>query len=66
MNKLCIENPKVLCSSGNLSATKALNGSMEILIDESRIHNNPAAIQRDGEFGIRMSARELRIAPIKK
>jgi len=66
MKKLCIANPVPCCSSGNLSATNARNGSMLTLIEASRIHNNPAAIHNALQFGIAMSASELRMAPMRK
>jgi hypothetical protein len=39
---------------------------MEILMQESKIHKVPAAIQTVGEFGIKNNAIELRMAPTKK
>ena len=39
-------------ASVNLSATNARNGSMLTLMDASRIHSRPAAIQSEEEFGI--------------
>src|SRR5690606_30155159 len=42
-------NPYERWESGNLSATKARKGSMEILMDASKIHKNPAAIHKVGE-----------------
>jgi predicted NodU family carbamoyl transferase len=36
------------------------------LIEASRIHNNPAAIQSALQFGMAISASELRIAPTRK
>ena len=61
-----MENPRVLCSSGSLSATKARNGSIEMLIEESNIQSNPAAIHKDELLGIKINAIELKIAPTKK
>jgi hypothetical protein len=54
------------CSEGSISPTKALNGSIEILIDASIIHNIPAAIQRAGEFGMKIIAIDASKAPTKK
>ena len=45
IKKLCIANPFVRCSEGNISPTKARNGSIEMFIEASIIHNIPAAIQ---------------------
>ena len=59
-------NPLVLCSDGSMSPTKALKGSIEILIDASIIHNIPAATHNTGEFGMIRRASEARIAPTKK
>src|SRR5262245_30320170 len=61
MKRLCIAKPRVRCSDGSRSATKARNGSIEMLIDASRIQSRPAAIQSALEFGIAISASELRI-----
>ena len=58
--------PKERCFSFKLSATKALKGSIVILILESRIHNAPAAIHTVGELGIINNKAELKMAPIKK
>ena len=58
--------PNERCFSFKLSATKALNGSMVILILESKIHKTPAAIHTVGELGITNNNAELKIAPIKK
>jgi len=66
MKKLCIAKPAVLCSEGSISPTKALNGSIEIFIDASIIHNIPAAIHSLGELGIAIIASEAKIAPTKK
>src|SRR6186713_2868860 len=66
MNKLCIAKPRGRSPGGSKSATNARNGSIEMLIDASRIQSNPAAIQSVLEFGIAISASELRIAPTKK
>jgi len=61
-----LAKPVVRWSDGNISPTKALNGSIEILIEASIIQSVPAAIQRTGEFGIKIKAREARIAPVRK
>ena len=55
--------PWEFCSSGRLSATKARKGCMLALMVPSSTHNSPAAIQTDGQFGIRTSASDARIAP---
>ena len=52
IKKLCVAKPVVRCSEGSMSPTKALKGSIEILIDASIIHSIPAAIHNTGEFGI--------------
>ncbi len=39
---------------------------MEIFMDASRIHKNPAATHNVGECGTKNSANELKIAPIRK
>jgi len=66
INRLCMANPWVRCSSGNRSATKARNGSMLMLIDASNIQSRPAAIHSVEAFGIARRAAELRIAPPRK
>ncbi len=66
MKRLCIAKPWVLCSSGRRSATKARKGSMLMLILASSIQSNPAAIHKAEQFGIRISAAELRMAPVRK
>ena len=66
MNRLCMAKPRVRCSSGSRSATKARNGSMLMLMDESSIQSRPAAIHRVEERGMRMRAHELRMAPTRK
>ena len=63
---LWVVKPMSRCSLGNLSATSARNGSMEILIEASRIHNMPAAIHKDEEEGIQKSAKQESTAPKKK
>ena len=47
MNSLCITKPVRRCASVSLSATKARNGSIEMLIDASSIQSRPAAIQSE-------------------
>ena len=44
MKKLCIAKPMPRCSSGSLSATKARNGSIEMLIEASSTQSRPAAM----------------------
>ena len=63
IKKLCMVNPSVLWRSGSISPTKALKGSIEILIDASIIHSIPTAIQRDGELGIKIRAIDAIMAP---
>ena len=62
INILCIANPNERCFSFKLSATKALKGSIVMLILESKIHNTPAAIQTVGALGITINNAELRPA----
>src|ERR1041384_6451420 len=66
MKKLCIAKPRVRSDASRRSATNARNGSMEMLIEASRIQRSPAAIQRLLDIGIAMSAQELRMAPTRK
>ena len=66
MKRLCIPKPRVRCSSGSRSATKARNGSMLTLIEASSTHSSPAAIHRLGALGMRTRAAELRSAPTRK
>src|SRR5690554_1193301 len=66
IKKLCMAKPEVRCSLGNISPTKALNGSIEILMEASIIQSIPAATQSTGEFGITNNASEAKIAPTKK
>ena len=49
-----------------LDVPKILNGSIEILIEASKIHKQPAAIHSVGECGTKNKTTELSIAPIKK
>ena len=58
--------PLLRCSVGSRSPTNARNGSIVTLTLASRIHSNPAAIQTVPEFGMAISARLARIAPIRK
>jgi hypothetical protein len=39
---------------------------MLILMEASKTHNNPEAIQSAGEFGTKNKAKVLKIAPIRK
>ena len=39
---------------------------MLILMEASSTHSKPAATQREGEFGTKNSAKDDRMAPIKK
>ncbi len=66
IKKLCMVNPRARCSSGSMSATKARNGSMLILMEASRIQRRPAAIHNAELNGMRTRAHELRIAPVRK
>src|SRR6476659_5254763 len=66
IKKLCIANPLVRWLSGNLSATKALKGSIAMLPEVSSIHNKPAAIQSEPLLGIRNKQIVLKSAPTKK
>lgn len=59
-------NPVVNCFSGNISDTKARNGSILIFMEASRIHNNPAAIQSAVQFGMSTKLMDANIAPTKK
>ena len=49
-----------------MSATKARNGSIEMLIEASSIQSRPAAIHSALDVGIRKSAIEARMAPVRK
>jgi hypothetical protein len=55
--------PWAFCSSGRLSATKARNGCMLALMVPSSTQSSPAAIQTDGQLGIKTRASDARIAP---
>src|SRR6185436_12811165 len=66
MNKDCMTKPVVRCLTSSLSATNARKGSMEMLIDASSTHRRLAAIQSDDDVGMKNSAIEARIAPVKK
>ncbi len=66
MKKLCMTKPVVRCSTGSLSATKARNGSIVMLIEASRIQSSPAAIHTVDESGMKKSATLARIAPTRK
>ena len=45
MIRVWITNPKERCDSGSLSATKARKGSIDTLMEASKIQSAPAAIQ---------------------
>ena len=62
----CIRKPAVRCDDESLSATKARNGSIETLIEPSRIQSRLAAIQSELDVGMKNSAIEARIAPVRK
>ncbi len=66
IKKLCMVNPRVRCRSGSISPTKALKGSMDILMEASIIHSMPTAIHRAGELGISISAIDASMAPVRK
>jgi hypothetical protein len=66
MKKDCITNPAVRCDASSLSATNARNGSIEMLMDASRIQRSAAAIHRVLDVGMMNSAIEARIAPVRK
>jgi hypothetical protein len=66
MKKLWVANPAVRRGPSRLSATNARNGSIEMLMLASRIQSNAAAIATVGESGIRKSAIDERIAPVRK
>ena len=62
----CITKPAVRCDATSLSATNARNGSIEMLIEPSRIQSRLAAIHSDEEVGMMNSAIDARIAPVRK
>ena len=66
MKNDCITKPAVRWLTSSLSATKARNGSMEMLIDASRIQSSVAAIQRLLDVGMKKSATEASTAPVRK
>ncbi len=66
MKNDCITNPAVRWDTSSLSATKARNGSIEMLIEASSIQRRPAAIHSALDVGIRKSAIEARMAPVRK
>src|ERR1700738_553164 len=66
MKKLCITKPTVRWSGFNLSATKARNGSMLMLMLASKIHRKLAAILTLVESGMTNNARLDKSAPTKK
>ena len=68
-----MEKPSVRCELGNLSATRALNGSIAILKEASIIMSIPAPTHKAGikaannpALGIRMSPKLASTAPAKK
>jgi hypothetical protein len=66
MKNDCMTKPAVRWSVSSLSATKARNGSIETLIEASRIQSSPAAIQRSPESGMKKRATLARMAPVRK
>jgi hypothetical protein len=66
MKNDCITKPAVRCWTLSLSATKARNGSIEMLMEASRIQSRLAAIHSEVEVGMKKSATEARIAPVRK
>ena len=51
MKRLCMAKPAVRWPSGSMSATKARNGSMLMLMEASRIQSMPAAIHSADAVG---------------
>ena len=49
--KLWKVKPRLCCSSGSISTTKARKGSMEMLMDASKTHSKPAAIHKGRTLG---------------
>ncbi len=66
MSSVCTEKPNGRCSSGSMSATKARNGSMVMLIEASRIQSNPTAIHSAPQLGMARSASVESRAPTRK
>ena len=66
MNTLWMAKPRVRCPSGNRSATKARNGSMETLMEASSTQRAEAAIHSAELEGMSRSISELRMAPTRK
>jgi len=63
---LCITNPAVRWDTASLSATNARNGSIEMLMDASRIQSSVAAIHSALDVGMTNSAIDARMAPVRK
>ena len=66
MNSDCMTKPFVRCDVSSLSATKARNGSIDMLIEASSTQSRLAAIQREVDVGMTNRAIEARIAPVRK
>ncbi len=66
MKNDCMTNPAVRWLVFSLSATKARNGSIETLIEPSSTQSSTAATHSTGEVGMKKSAIEAKIAPIRK
>jgi hypothetical protein len=66
MKSACMAKPRVRCSGGRRSATKARKGSMLMLMDASITQRSPAAIHSADTLGIATSAPEASRAPTRK
>ena len=66
MKNDCMTKPVVRCSGTSLSATKARNGSIEMLTLASRSHRKSTAISTNDEYGMKKSASAVRMAPTRK
>ena len=66
MNSDCMTKPAVRCDVFSLSATKARNGSIEMLIEASSTQSRLAAIQSELDVGMTNRAIDARIAPVRK
>ena len=66
MKSACMANPRVRCSGGKRSATKARKGSMLMLMEASMTQSSPAAIHSAVELGMATSANEASSAPTRK
>ena len=66
MKNDCITKPAVRWLGLSLSATKARKGSIEMLMEASRIQSRLAAIHSVLDVGMTKSAIEARTAPVRK